>query len=448
MDRRYKLTGLAAVLVVFALSRWGTYLHAGPLFICDVLLTLAIANHLAGRVYYAPAAASRGAAGLLLPLTLTWAALRLAVGGDYTMIALRDAVPYLYAGVGIFAAWAYIATAADRRRRAGRLLRWALLVHLMWVAAAHFLEVAGPALSGTAYVLQIRPDIDAALLAILAGLSLHDVLGGRPKWLNLLVLAACCLLVLQLPNRSGLLSLVGVFGLVVFVHMSSRGRSSNAKVGFVVVLPIAAAACAVLLPLTEPGVRLLTGLGLYEPTVGSLDAVGTTQARILAWSALVDYWTETTSRFWFGVGFGPDFVTDSGIAAYLGSGTYENVRSPHNYLLGTAVRLGLVGVALVGLLLVTVVRSILRLRKRFDEEPVLMTCGLAVVALVPAALVGVVFEAPFGSIPLFWSAGVLLGAAGREAKLVKPVAPGRLFGEGNVEQSVPAASRDDVAAGR
>ena len=48
-----------------------------------------------------------------------------------------------------------------------------------------------------------------------------------------------------------------------------------------------------------------------------------------------------------GVGFGRNFIEESGSRNVLEGDTYTNVRSPHNYVIGTLARLGVFGALLV-----------------------------------------------------------------------------------------------------
>ncbi len=90
----------------------------------------------------------------------------------------------------------------------------------------------------------------------------------------------------------------------------------------------------------------------------------------------------------------------------------EDVRSPHNYLLGTWARLGLVGVILVLGLLIAGLRLARLVAKRaphLRDDDVL---AMLLVASIPVvAFVGVVLESPFGALPYFWAIGHLSARA-------------------------------------
>ena len=407
----HALAATLAVSLIFALSRWGTYIHLGPIFITDVLIGLAAAHMLAS--WLNPLRTARTVAGpvavSLLGLSVLYASVRLLLSDTYDLVALRDAMPYLYAVVGIIAALSYRAASDESKAKTAAMLHLALKVHLAWVLIALVLKLKGPALSGNTYVLQIRSDIDAALCAVLAGLSLVSALTAKKgRTASLLIAVVCAYAIFRLPNRSGLLSLSAVLLLVVVVYFAHRHAGAG-KMLLVSAVPAGAMLLLAWLPSTTPGARLLATFGGAETQVEA-SAQGTSSARKQAWGILVQYWTADTWRFIFGVGFGPDFLALTGTNVLLGSETFEGVRSPHNYLIGTAMRLGLVGVVLTTVILLATFRAIWRLRDKLADDKLLLSAALTVTGLTPAAMVGVVFEAPFGAVPLFWAAGILLTA--------------------------------------
>lgn len=110
-----------------------------------------------------------------------------------------------------------------------------------------------------------------------------------------------------------------------------------------------------------------------------------------------------------GVGFGPNFLVDSKADVTLFGGGIDVVRSPHNYLVGTWARLGLIGLAIA--LALTLIgwrlayRVVSRGQARLSDADVLAILLVVTVPLV--AFVGVVLESPFGAIPYFWALGHL-----------------------------------------
>ena len=113
----------------------------------------------------------------------------------------------------------------------------------------------------------------------------------------------------------------------------------------------------------------------------------------------------------FGAGMGVDFLEESGTLHYLEGTEYTGVRSPHDYLIGSFARLGLVGVGLILAILVNLLHRMARFRRRIAEDELLMFAALTVIAMIPVASFGVVLEAPFGAVPFWWAAGLLLALA-------------------------------------
>ena len=90
-----------------------------------------------------------------------------------------------------------------------------------------------------------------------------------------------------------------------------------------------------------------------------------------------------------------------------------DVRSPHNYLVGSYARLGIFGLMILfSLLAVGAWRSV---RAIADGNSLRLVCGALYPALLTAAVSGVVFESPFGVIPAFWMIGILSNGGGSSA---------------------------------
>ena len=112
-----------------------------------------------------------------------------------------------------------------------------------------------------------------------------------------------------------------------------------------------------------------------------------------------------------GVGFGPDFIQGAGVAYALEGTEYKDVRSPHNYVLGTMARLGLAGALLAVLTMASGAALAIR-RLSGPADSVTVLAGLLVLAIPIIALLGVVLESPFGAIPYFWAIGHLARSRG------------------------------------
>jgi O-antigen ligase len=348
---------------------------------------------------------------LLLALTFfAWALLRSVIGiqqlADEPLTALRDLAPYAYA---VAALVAFVLPVADRLRTVW-LVYAALTVHVLWVEGAGYLPgwpQDWPLLGGSA-VLTSRPDFDTAVVGVAVALAVHQVLHRRPRsrWALVglgLFLAVNAYALLSSPTRAGLLAGLLASGVVVLSRllrrtMSPRRLSGRLRGGVLVVM---LALFVGLVALTPPGQRLAQSVSGQQS-----NASGTINARELAWRAVDRYVLADAPRTAIGVGFGPDFLTDSGATYLLEGDVYKDVRSPHNYLIGVFARLGLAGMLLGALLLAGAALAAIRALAGPVGTPTALA-ALLVLALPVTALLGVVLESPFGAIPYFWAVGQL-----------------------------------------
>lgn len=412
----------AVVFYLVVLGRWGSHIGVPgmPIFIADVGVAAALVQTVVVLRWHGSGLRAIGAAArtvhlalLLTVALLGWAVVRGIAGiesfASDPLSALRDVAPYGYAVVGV-AAFLLPVTGGRRIRLA---VYAGLTVHLVWMVAAPWLPGwprKWPEL-GDAAIFTPRPDFDAAVLGVAVALALYDLLGReRPasRWRTaaLAVFAAANAAVLATsPTRAGLLSALVAIGTVLVVNaLRSRRRADREpwgrrRAGAATVL-IAAAATAVIV-LTPAGQRLGESFG-----GGESSALGTLQAREYTWSGVSRYIFADAVRTATGVGFGPDFITDSGTSFALEGTEYKDVRSPHNYLLGTFARLGVAGGLLAAALVMSAAGlAVSTLRRTIDTIAAL--AALLVLALPITALLGVVLESPFGAIPYFWAIGHL-----------------------------------------
>lgn len=409
------------VLYLAATSRWGSYVGVPgvPVFISDLVLAVAaigVATQVARsssspRQVLQHVAAAPVALHLCLVL-LAWSLLRAVLGissfVDAPLTALRDLAPYGYA---IAAPVGYL-LAVQGSALARRLLYGALAFHAAWILLGTRLPgwPWGVVLGGTTPVFSPRPDVDSALAGIAIGLALHDVLlrGERRSPRRLAVFAAFALVngavILTLQTRAGLLaSIVAVGAVLTAWAWRSRGTAPVSRRNRLAVSAAALAVLALVIALSPPGQRLVQAMRGQQS-----QALGTVQVRENAWRGLLEYITADAARTAVGVGFGPDFIEDSG-RAYLLEGTeYKDVRSPHNYVLGTLARLGVFGAVLV---LMTVLAGwLLAARLVAARDAPTVFAALVVLSFPVTALLGVVLESPFGAIPYFWAIGQLAHA--------------------------------------
>ncbi len=411
-----------AVLYLSVTSRWGS--HVGvpglPLYIGD--LTLAAALMQALRVVRRAnlrwrsviQAVSTAPLALLLSMTLLgWAAVRTVIGLPTLMSdplnGLRDLAPYGYAVAGLVA---FVLPNRDgpRQRRWVYGILWA---HVAWVVGA-ILVPGWPGVSlrlDEAVVLVPRPDFDAAICGAALALALYDVLHGRrgksaPEWTaGLVFVVANSFALASLLTRAGLLA--GLLGVLVvgltwgLPGLRSRDvlikREGAAVVAVLVLLSLAA--------VSPPGQRLVSSV-----TGSDSQSQGTLQARQFTWSGVSRYVLANPVRTAVGVGFGTDFLANSGTVTALEGDEYENVRSPHNYLIGTFARLGVFGSLIAGLLILAA--GVLASRTLARPTGTVTAFAAVLVLVLPVtALLGVVLESPFGAIPYFWAVGHLARCA-------------------------------------
>ena len=406
------------VLYLCTTSRWGSYVappgvpvYVGDVFVAAGLVQTVLVVRARSSARAVLDALSTAPLFLLLALAfLAWTLLRAVIGAQQMagepLTALRDLAPYAYA---VAALAAFVLPVADRRQ-AQRLVYAALTLHVLWVEGAAYLPgwpQDWPLLGGAA-VFTSRPDFDTAVVGVAVALALHQVLYRRPqnRWVLVslgLFLALNGYALLSSPTRAGLLAGLLASGVVVLSWLlrrtvTPRRLSGRLRGGVLVVL---LALFIGVLALTPPGHRLIESVSGTQS-----NASGTINARELAWRAVDSYVLADAPRTAIGVGFGPDFLTDSGATYLLEGDLYKDVRSPHNYLIGVFARLGLAGMLLGALLLAGAALAAVRALAGPVGTPTALA-ALLVLALPVTALLGVVLESPFGAIPYFWAVGQL-----------------------------------------
>lgn len=405
--------GTLLVAFLVATGRWGSYISVPgqQIYVSDVLLavtclTVAVmGRHRIHRVV-------RTSSAVLLPAValLAWAIVRFAAGGRADVDALRDVAPYAYVVTALVVAF----TRGQQSLRASyRVLYVALLLHLVLVTVslrAPDLVQQAPLLRGQVRVMELRPDFDASMVAVLAGLAMHSLLArrGHPLWLRLIhlgLLPWCVLVVGDLATRAGLLALAAA--LLLAALASLRGGPVLSRRKLVAAGLVAAAGLAFVAPQTSVYGRIAG-----DKSFADNDAGGTTNARRLAWEMVLDHQDDSASRVLLGVGFGPNFLATSGAAPLFEGDTYTRVRAPHNYLLNTYARLGAVGLVLLVWLLLAVVVATVNVLRRHAGDPLLVGAALIAGCLFVTSQFGVILETPFGAIVFFWCCGLLLTAGG------------------------------------
>lgn len=407
------------IAFIFALSRWGTNIGYSPFFICDLMILGSLVGSL--RLFRAreleglPSKTRGTIPSLFVAFYLVFIARWLVsfISATPVIQILRDGMPYAYGILVFMVARSLSARDPSSRGATLKVLRWALTIHLLWVAAVLSLGLSKglsgiPLLQAPAF--EVRPDIDAALIAVAAGLNLRQlILGQRRMWNVAGIILAIVTVSLGMSTRAGQLSLaaalIASFALT-FPSVSNR----RTRLLLVLILPMIVIVALTLLPMTNGGQRLLATVlpSMDSTSVHIQNARGTEQARRLVWTGVINWVNEDPSRVLFGSGFGNNFLEQSGTAEYLEGTTYTNVRSPHNWFVGTYARLGapgaLLALAWIGQLSWTIVRS----RTKVSRDDLLVLSVLVFICILTIATLGVVLEAPFGAIPFFWCCGLLV----------------------------------------
>lgn len=401
----------AIALWLMATGRWGSYVGDKQLglFVTEVAIGVALILLLwrvkQRRVDFTSLRHPSPAVALALSL-LALASLRLVASDALTRDALRDFAPYGYALVTVLTLLAPVA----RWERAAAVPFAALTAHAAWVAATQFTPrlVRWFHEQGDPPIFATRPDFDATICGIGVALCIYWLRRGSTTPATAAAVTALGLvqaaLVLSLPTRAGLLATLVSVAFVASATMASKGRVFRGRTlvksaaVVVVLVPVAMFALAQ----TSPGKRFVDSMQ------GQGQAAGTTNARQLAWQTTAEYTVAEPTRAIFGVGFGPDFLHESGADAFYEGDLYSGVRSPHNYVLGTGARLGIGGALLVLALMAASVIAAWRVLRTPADLTALDVVAAAVTAGIPvAAMMGVILESPFGAVPYFWAIGHL-----------------------------------------
>jgi O-antigen ligase len=156
-----------------------------------------------------------------------------------------------------------------------------------------------------------------------------------------------------------------------------------------------------------------TGAKLISTAVGTGEARGTVSARAAVYETVTSYVSQTPSRLLVGVGFGPDFMNVTGADVRYEGTQYVGVRAPHNILLNTFARLGVIGV--LAQLVVAGIAAAIGWRKLVadvEQSPAEFLACVCLLLLPVLSLFGVILESPFGAVPYYWALGLMLKAPG------------------------------------
>jgi O-antigen ligase len=418
----HRVAGTLSVVLLLGCVRWGSYIGYPPLFLTDLLIAGAVWTAIVRSLGTDPLTRGPRFPAAYFALLL-WVLIQgvASLDGRAPLVDwARDLAPYAYAGLAILSASSLTRASEATRERTWWWVKAALAFHAVWMLP----QAPGVdgALTQTGYgdlpfvgvpVGVVRPDVDGMILAITAALLLRGFLRGRASWplLRLLGFAACSAGALIMYSRAALIAYVVVIAVTLYLNVRVSRRV--VRTGAVAVAVLLVLGAAVVLPSTTAGQRILSTVGSEEATTPSGSALGTQQARVDAWRGVWAWSGESTERRWLGGGFGNDFVTQAGVASILEGTQYENVRSPHNFLVGTVARLGLIGAGLFVLVWLSALMVIRRQQVAIGADPLATTAALLVVTLPVIAMIGVVLEGPYGAVPFWWAMGFMFFLRGR-----------------------------------
>ncbi|MGV1034452.1 MAG: O-antigen ligase family protein [Microbacteriaceae bacterium] len=423
------IVGTVVVSFLLLTSRWGSHIGVSSVYLTDVLLALAIANMVFGRMLFPrPSATANSRISWFqfgVVLFLGWCSYIL-ISGELSATAFRDAAPYFYAVLGAVAYADVNIASLDSVRRTTRWIIIALSLHTAWILLTRIWPdvVTQMPQVGDLAIFSIRGDYDPLLVGLLGTIALWGALNAHSissmaRFGTGVGAAICFLTLLSFGNRGALLGTLFAVGFVLLGYIISSFRSGKTnRVLIAGLVPFVVAGIIVLLPLTPSGARLAAtfGIDLGATSEYGDQAVGTSSARANAWPEVLDYVLSDSDRTLQGVGFGPHFMLDSGAAELLvGSETehQEETRSPHNFWLGTFARTGIIGLGILGALVVTLIFTALRRVTTFTSRVETTVPAVLALGILPPATVGVILESPFGALPFWWATGVFLSLLAR-----------------------------------
>lgn len=421
---------MAALLVAYLLAtgRWGTHISVPGtfLYITDAVLGLSLLAATAAAVRIGPRRFMLHVralpAALPVLVLLSWVVIRWAASpSSLSLTALRDVAPYGY-GVVFF-----LGILARPRFPVTRLVVVGLLVHLVGVG----IVVGGadwaaelPVVANDVRIGSIRSDFDLAVIGVLMSFATWRYLRDEWRIHAVALIAISVLAVSFLDSRAGLLALVASL-LIAVVASPLRQQGTLARGLLVAVVVVASMVAGSRTYGGNDAVsRFLATVIASRGTEGgdpsdapesdvAFGALGTLNARLISWRLSLEYILDQPDVMFVGRGFGPDFLNEAGADVPYEGGVFAETRHPHNYLINTWARLGLVGVGLLFWVLVHASRSgwrVVRHAWRSTGDRMLSPGVLALLissALFVASLLGVILEAPFGAVPFFWALGVL-----------------------------------------
>ena len=401
-----------ALFIVFAGSRWVTYVGLPPLFLTDVLL---FSSTILGIIYSRTVPQNRGTAtsGVLhyaVTIFTLYACVRAVFSVQENGVSIdliRDFSPFLYIIV-YFLARSTIAGKYGDGYGIFKFLKLSFLLHLIWVSfsvlSGNIFGFFQGSFLLSAGIFSVRPDFDSAMISVYVALLLVQLFEKFNIW-DFIYLALGIITVTSLQTRAGLISLLTCL-FIAMLHLGKQGKLTLTWTYFLGTILVAFPTVFAFSPAVN---RLLVSLGIFNDANAGFEAssFGTITARNLVWQGVLDWTSSNDIRNLFGSGFGINFLVESRTLIFLDDTQLNGVRSPHNWFLGIYARLGVFGFLLAALIFV--MGLLIALRRIYADEfkDLNKLSALILGALLPVALFGVVLESPFGAIPFYWALGII-----------------------------------------
>lgn len=444
-DKPKFIAGTFLVSYLLFGTRWISHISIFGFYLTDLILLCTIAwvfvkaKQITSSNYY------KFPAFWALIVFLTYCFAVFVAGSNYSRDSLRDVAPYAYSIIGVIGFLSILSSTQRQKQNSFKVIYIALALHALWLSLTIWVPNTSstfPLVIGNSelHYFESRPDIDLTLLGMLVALNiLISAKSNWRQWFALLVANTFLVFtMLQMTTRGGWLGSLSAMALVIvlsfkmFITKNSRvkvftllGALTALLLSFGISSPALERASGTLNVVQTFSGEAANSSNYIEETKSDKDLIetpqqlstlqssssGTTQARISAWNKIVNWLSEHPSKLPTGVGFGPNFMIQTGAGeALLGINDprISEVRSPHNYLLGTTMRIGIIGIVILISILVLFVRALYLYLKSNKQDNLFVTASIIVPGLLAPALVGVILESPFGAIPFWWAMGIVL----------------------------------------
>lgn len=445
--KQFFIPGTFLVAFLIFSGRWGSHIGVSPLYLTDVIATGTIFSFC--LLVYKRKNDVLTAINILKFNPLFLGTIILAIFAIFTLIlrnpitlnGIRDFAPYGYAVLAPISIISFSVSTQLAKSNTLRVIWLALVLHLVWVCYALLLpEIVPPFTFGSSglNIFTIRPDFDSAMIGVLLAFTCWRlVVSIGKRWINLFILFLSSFCLFPLNTRAGIISafislLIVLVFLVVRYGISELLKKSSTYLALLTILSgsilggglstfwerISSTSISISMfseTTREDDVNAIEGNSAQNgksTSSVSLSALGTANARFASWNTLENWMSESNNRFITGVGFGPNFLFESGAAEKLlgpNNPELQKVRSPHNYWLGTWSRIGIPGIILMTIVLFSwLAYGISFLRTSQSAKSSIVYFLLPASLIIPATF-GVVLESPFGYVIWWWCLGAPLG---------------------------------------